>query len=140
MIGHREDTVEDFGVSVNKNLAMRRVENKLKEIISLDDVKPPNKMKSLQQGSLEFSLTSFEEQTNTNQKSKNIRNVYYDENFDQMEDVSIGLYENGTRDDSSRLTDDFYYPGSINSSSRNTTRNISPIGKKPSNVFYGQSQ
>lgn len=48
-----------------------------------------------------------------------------------MEDVSIGLYNDGQKDDSSRLTDDFYYPmGSTSNSSKMTSRNVSPIHVK----------
>ena len=73
---------------------------------------------------------------------KQIKNVYYDENFNEMEDVSMGMLENGGgRDDSSRLTDDFYYPASTNNSSRHTSRNISPINsRKNVNDYYAHSK
>jgi hypothetical protein len=41
-----------------------------------------------------------------------------------MEDVSIGGYK---KDESSRLTDDFFYPENI---SKITRENITPINKK----------
>ena len=59
-----------------------------------------------------------------------------------MEDLSIGLYGEGQqKDDSSRLTDDFYYPGSMSNSSKMTSRNVSPINvKNKTSDYYGNSK
>jgi hypothetical protein len=56
--------------------------------------------------------------------------VYYEQNMNEMEDVSIGVFGDGHKDESSRLTDDFYYPGSTGNSSGMTSRNVSPINPK----------
>lgn len=57
-----------------------------------------------------------------------------------MDDVSIGLFGDGGKEDSSRLTDDFYYPGSGNHGSRQTSRNVSPINRKNVDYTYGKSK